>query len=68
MTPDQIAALVTSIPNLAIAVWCIYNYQQTIKLLLINQQLLVDKLMALHPPADPIEPTAPPSAPGSPHK
>lgn len=45
-----ILAAVATIPNLAIAVWCIWQYQQTIKTLLENQQKLIDQLMALHPP------------------
>lgn len=45
-----IIAAVATIPNLAIAVWCILQYQQTIKTLLENQQKLIEQLMAMHPP------------------
>lgn len=37
--------LLTQIPNFAIAVWCIYNYQQTIKGLLDQQNKLLDQLL-----------------------
>lgn len=47
-----LATVLTTIPNLAVAVWVIFNYQNTIKVLLDNQQKLIEQLMALHPPAD----------------
>jgi len=37
--------LLTQLPNIAIAVWCIYNYQQTIKGLLDQQNKLLDQLL-----------------------
>lgn len=40
-----VTALLTQLPNIAVAVWCIYNYQQTIKTLLENQQKLLDQLL-----------------------
>lgn len=40
-----LTALLTQLPNLAVAVWCIYNYQQTIKGLLDQQNKLLDKLL-----------------------
>lgn len=43
-------ATLGTLPNLAIAIWCIRQYQETIRILLENQQRLVDQLMALHPP------------------
>jgi len=45
--------IIPSIPNLAVAVWVIFNYQKTISNLLQNQQKLVEQLMALHPPQPP---------------
>jgi len=54
MTSDNLNTLIASVPNLAIAVWCIWQYQQTIKTLLDNQQQLIEQLMALHPPQDTI--------------
>lgn len=43
---DQLfTSLLTQLPNLAIAVWCIYNYQQTIKGLLDQQNKLLDQLL-----------------------
>jgi len=53
MDPTTIQAIATSLPNLIVAIWVILNYQQTIKTLLDNQQTLLEKFMALHPPADP---------------
>lgn len=47
---DPVVQLLTTLPNLAIAVWVILQYQQTIKTLLENQQHLIEQLMALHPP------------------
>ncbi len=48
--PDIFATIVTTVPNLAIAVWCLIQYQKTIDKLLASQQALLDKLMDLHPP------------------
>lgn len=57
---DQtVSTVLTTLPNLAIAVWVIWQYQGTIKTLLENQQKLVDQLMALHPPQDD-DPSTPP--------
>jgi hypothetical protein len=43
---DQLfTSLLTQLPNLAVAVWCIYNYQQTIKGLLDQQNKLLDQLL-----------------------
>jgi len=52
MDSQSLSTLLASVPNLAIAVWCIWQYQQTIKRLLDNQQKLIEQLMALHPPQD----------------
>jgi len=52
MDTSTLAALIASVPNLAIAVWVIWQYQKTIDKLLVNQQKLIEQLMALHPPAD----------------
>jgi len=52
MDQSALSTLLAAVPNLAIAVWCIWNYQQTIKTLLDNQQKLVEQLMSLHPPQD----------------
>jgi len=49
---SNITSLLTTLPNLAIAVWVILQYQATIKTLLENQQKLIEQLMALHPPQD----------------
>lgn len=40
-----LTSLVSQLPNLAVAVWCIYNYQQTIKGLLDQQNKLLDQLL-----------------------
>jgi hypothetical protein len=40
-----VTGLLTQLPNLAVAVWCIYNYQQTIKGLLDQQNKLLDQLL-----------------------
>lgn len=40
-----LTALLTQLPNIAVAVWCIYNYQQTIKGLLDQQNKLLDQLL-----------------------
>lgn len=50
--PDPFTTLLTTLPNLAIAVWVILQYQTTIKTLLDNQQKLIEQLMSLHPPQD----------------
>lgn len=50
MDSTTVAALVAALPNLAIAVWVILNYQKTIGALLENQQKLIEQLMSLHPP------------------
>jgi len=43
---DQlVSTIVTQLPNFAIAIWVIWNYQTTIKNLLDNQQKLLDQLM-----------------------
>lgn len=47
---EALTLIVAQVPNLAIAVWCIWNYQRTITTLLANQQILISQLMALHPP------------------
>lgn len=47
---ENILTLLTTVPNLAIAVWVIWQYQSTIKTLLENQQRLIEQLMSLHPP------------------
>jgi len=52
MEPTTIAGIITSVPNLAIAVWVIWQYQKTIDKLLANQQTLIEQLMSLHPPQD----------------
>ena len=52
MDGDTITTIIGQVPNLVIAIWVIINYQNTIKVLLDNQQKLVENLLALHPPAD----------------
>lgn len=49
---DPLVALLATLPNLAIAIWCIRQYQQTIETLLLNQQKLIEQLLLEHPPAD----------------
>lgn len=48
----SIQTILATLPNLVVAVWVIWQYQQTIKTLLENQQKLIDQLMSLHPPQD----------------
>jgi len=45
--PALTTTIITSLPNLAIAIWCIYRQQKTIDTLLQHQQQLVDQLMRL---------------------
>ena len=40
-----VTGLLTQLPNFAIAVWCISNYQQTIRGLLDQQNKLLDQLL-----------------------
>lgn len=50
---DQEAlSILTTVPNIGIAIWVIWQYHRTIKTLLENQQKLIDQLMSLHPPQD----------------
>jgi len=49
---EIVSTVITTLPNLAIAVWVLIQYQKTIDKLLDNQQKLLDQLMALHPPQD----------------
>jgi len=49
---SMLTTLIGNLPNLAIAIWVIFSYQQTIKSLLESQQKMLDQLMALHPPQD----------------
>jgi len=53
VSTDNWVQLVSMLPNLAIAVWVIWQYNQTITRLLDNQEKLLAQLMALHPPQDP---------------
>ena len=45
MPPDVITTIVTGLPNLAIAVWCIWNYQRTIDKLIDQENKLLDQLL-----------------------
>lgn len=45
MEATTINTLLALLPNLAIAIWCIYRQQTTIDALLIHQQALIDQLM-----------------------
>jgi hypothetical protein len=47
---DEISAILTTLPNLAIAIWVIWQNNGTISKLLENQQHLIEKLMSLYPP------------------
>ena len=40
-----VSTIITNLPNFAIAVWCIYNYQRTIDKLLDQQNKLLDQLL-----------------------
>ncbi len=40
-----IQGLITSIPNIGVALWMLYQQQQTIKAMLDNQTKLIDQLM-----------------------
>ncbi len=43
---DQIiSTIITGLPNLAVAIWCIWNYQKTISGLLDQQSKLLDQLL-----------------------
>jgi len=48
--------VLTQLPNLAVAVWCIYNYQQTIRGLLDQQNKLIEQLMTQTAQTTPTEP------------
>lgn len=50
--PDIITAIIASAPNLAVAIWCIRQYQQTIEKLLDNQEALINRFieqLPMHP-------------------
>lgn len=49
---ELLKQMVTGLPNFAVAVWVILQYQNTIRTLLDNQQKLIDQLMARHSPQD----------------
>jgi hypothetical protein len=42
---ELIQTIITQLPNLAVAVWMLWQQQQTIKSLLANQQTLIDRLL-----------------------
>jgi len=52
MATDIVTTIITSLPNLAVAIWCLWQNQKTIDKLIDQQNKLVDQLMALHPPQD----------------
>lgn len=54
MEPATINTLLALLPNLAIAIWCIYRQQKTIDALLIHQQALIDQLMLMCAKAPPL--------------
>ena len=45
MSPDFLTSLVSSLPNLAVAIWCIWNYQKTIEKLIDQENKLLDQLL-----------------------
>jgi len=47
-----LTTIITGLPNIAVAIWVIWNDRQTIKALLDVQQKMLESLMALHPPQD----------------
>lgn len=47
---DPITFLTTLVPNLAIAIWVIWQDRKMMEKLLLQQQWMLEQLMALHPP------------------
>lgn len=47
MPENTVTTILTMLPNLAVAVWVIINYQKTIAMLLDNQQKLIDSLLKM---------------------
>lgn len=43
--PDLVSTIIAGVPNLAIAVWCIWNYQKTIDKLIDQENKLLDQLL-----------------------
>jgi len=50
---DMLKTMITQLPNLMVAVWMLWQQNQTIKSLLDNQQRLLDRLLSEddHPPS-----------------
>lgn len=42
---NLVSTIVTQLPNLGVAVWMLYQQQQTIKAMLDNQTKLIDRLL-----------------------
>jgi hypothetical protein len=42
---DLVSTIITQLPNLGVAVWMLWQQQQTIKSLLSTQQALIDRLL-----------------------
>jgi len=51
-----LVALVSSAPNLVVAIWMLFEQNKRIDMLLAEQRELISKLMALHPPQDVVKP------------
>lgn len=49
---SALAALLAGAPNLVIAIWMLSRQDARIDQLLSNEKWLIERLMAMHPPAD----------------
>ena len=45
MSSDIVTAVISGLPNLAVAIWCIWNYQKTIDKLIDQENKLLDQLL-----------------------
>lgn len=42
---DSVQTIITQLPNLAVAIWMLWQQRQTIDSLLVNQTKLIDRLL-----------------------
>jgi len=49
MSSDIVTAVISGLPNLAVAIWCIWNYQKTIDKLIDQENKLLDQLLVRLP-------------------